>query len=162
MLEAHFENLPYLLGSRPSSADFALFGQLSQLVGFDPTSRSLAHEISPRTVAWVGIMEDLSGLEPIGDDWIDINNIPDSLKVILGEVGKVYAPALIANAKAHSEDSKTWEAEIDGCTWTQQTFSYQVKCLKWINEEFQQLDNQSQQKVEHIFEGTNCMDILNS
>jgi hypothetical protein len=69
---------------------------------------------------------------------------------------------LIANAKAHSEGSKTWEAEIDGCTWTQQTFSYQVKCLKWINEEFQQLDNQSQQKVEHIFEGTNCMDILNS
>lgn len=162
MLEAHFENLPYLLGRRPSSADFALFGQLSQLVGFDPTSRNLAHEISPRTVAWVGIMEDLSGLEPIDEDWIDVNNIPNSLKVILSEVGKVYAPALIANAKAHNEGSKTWEAEIDDSTWTQQTFSYQAKCLKWINDEFHQLDDGAQQKVKHIFEGTNCMDILNS
>jgi glutathione S-transferase len=161
MLEAHFENLPYLLGSRPSSADFALFGQLSQLVGFDPTSRSLAHQISPRTVAWVGIMEDLSGLEPNDDDWIDVNNIPDSLKMILSEVGKVYAPALIANAKAHNEGSKIWEAEIDGCTWTQQTFSYQAKCLKWINDEFRQLDGGAQQKVKNIFEGTNCMQILN-
>ena len=25
--------------------------------------------------------------------------------------------------------------------WTQQTFPYQVKCLNWINEEFEKLDN---------------------
>ena len=45
----------------------ALFGQLSALVGFDPTSRTaLAHEISPRVIAWQDRMEDMSGLEPSG------------------------------------------------------------------------------------------------
>ena len=59
------------MGNRPASCDFALFGQLSQLVGFDPTSRKIAHKVSPRTVAWTNIMEDLSGLEVSDEDWID-------------------------------------------------------------------------------------------
>ena len=69
LLEKHFSIFPFLLGKRPASADFAMFGQLSQLVGFDPTSRKIAHEISPRTVAWVSLMEDLSGLEVSDQDW---------------------------------------------------------------------------------------------
>ncbi len=71
LLEEHFSQFPFLLGNRPASCDFALYGQLSQLVGFDPTSRKIAHKVSPRTVAWTNIMEDLSGLEVSDEDWID-------------------------------------------------------------------------------------------
>ena len=63
LLDNHFESLPFLLGDRPSSSDFAFYGQMTQLLGFDPTSRSLALDLSPRSLAWVDIMEDLSGLD---------------------------------------------------------------------------------------------------
>ena len=51
IFEDHFKKQPFLLGNFPSSCDFAVFGQFTQLVGFDPTPRKIAHEISPRTVA---------------------------------------------------------------------------------------------------------------
>jgi len=40
IMEDHLQNLPFLLGKRPSSSDFAIYGQLTQLIGFDPTSRN--------------------------------------------------------------------------------------------------------------------------
>ena len=54
--------------NRPAAGDFGLYGQLTQLVGFDPTPRAIAHEVSPRTVAWVLKTEDLCGLEPGEED----------------------------------------------------------------------------------------------
>ena len=98
LLEEHFSQFPFLLGNRPAFCDFALFGQLSQLVGFDPTSRKIAHKVSPRTVAWTNIMEDLSGLEVSDEDWID-EELSESLINIFKEIGRVYVPALLANEK---------------------------------------------------------------
>ena len=69
ILEKHFKNSPFLLGQRACSADFGLYGQLSQLIGFDPTSRKIAHDLSPRTVAWINVIEDLSGLEITEEGW---------------------------------------------------------------------------------------------
>ena len=136
-----------------------MFGQLSQLVGFDPTSRKIAHEISPRTVAWVSLMEDLSGLEVSDEDWIS-DEIPESLSNIFKEIGKVYAPALLANKEAALKDEKTWKATIDDSEWTQQTFPYQVKCLNWINDEFQKLDGDEKTKTLHFLEKTGCKELI--
>ena len=66
LMEKHLKYLPFMFGQRPSSSDFALYGQLTQLVGFDPTPRNIAYKISPRTVSWVNIMSDLSGLHDTG------------------------------------------------------------------------------------------------
>ena len=57
----------FVFGERPAAADFALYGQLTQLAGFDPTPRAIALETAPRVVAWVDTVEDLSGLEPRDD-----------------------------------------------------------------------------------------------
>ena len=156
ILEKHLECMSFLLGHRPASADFAIYGQLSQLVGFDPTPRAIAHKISPRTVAWVDLMEDQSGLEPSIEDWKNIGDLPESISELLAELGRVYVPALLANEKAVLNGDKTWESEIDGCKWTQQTFSYQYKCLKWINEEFQSLSETDQARVKKLISETGC------
>lgn len=156
IMEKHFASFPFLLGYRPSSSDFAIYGQLTQLIGFDPTSRKIAHEISPRTIAWVNTMEDQSGLDPKENDWLEIGSLPDSLQALLSEIGRVYVPALLENAKALENKDKTWEAKIDNCQWHQQTFNYQGKCLRWIIEEYQSLNPSDQEKISSIFEGTGC------
>jgi len=159
-MEAHLETQPYMLGSRPGAGDFAMFGQLTQLVGFDPTPRAIAHELSPRTVAWTTIMEDLSGLEPKDSDWNDSNDMPATLRGVLSEVGRMYAPAMLANVAAVQAGEKQWEAEIDGAQWTQKTFPYQAKCLKWINEQYAALGAGDRARVDRILAGTGCEALL--
>ena len=159
-LEAHFANMPFLLGHRPGAGDFALFGQFSQLVGFDPTPRAIAHAMSPRTVAWVDLMEDHSGLEPERGGWQDTGAFAESLRGILTEVGRVYAPALLANAQAVNSGEKHWQAEIDGCDWSQQAFPYQAKCLGWIRAEYRALGEEDRTRVDKLLSGTGCERML--
>ena len=155
-MENHLARQPFLLGRRPAAGDFALFGQLTQLVGFDPTPRAIAHEVSPRTVAWVGLMEDQGGIDPEDSDWNIPERSPASLRGILEEIGRVYVPALLANAKAVVAGEKTWEAEIGGLPWSQQTFPYQAKCLHWINRQYRALGDDSRARVDSLLEGTGC------
>ena len=160
ILESHLSDYKYLFGSRPSSADFAFYGQLTQLTKVDPTPRTLAEQHSSRTIAWVDIIEDLSGLEPHKEDWLGIENAPSLLKELLCEVGKTYVPAMLANARAIRAGEDTWTTEIDNTDWTQKTFSYQAKCLKWLQEEFQNLDQESQFKVLECLHGTGCDELI--
>ena len=41
IFDRHLQNAPYLFGLRPSSADFAVYGQLTQLALFDPTPAAI-------------------------------------------------------------------------------------------------------------------------
>jgi glutathione S-transferase len=159
-MENHLANQRYMLGNRPAAGDFGLYGQLSQLVGFDPTPRAIAHEISPRTVAWVDLMRDQSGLEPSEQDWVALADQPDSLRGLLNEIGRMYAPTQLANARAVQAGEKTWEAEIDVTSWTQQAFPYQAKCLRWTNERYQALSEPDRESVDSILEGTGVESML--
>lgn len=160
LLEEHLKNQPFLLGDKPASGDFALFGQLSQLIGFDPTPREIAYDISPRTVAWVGTLEDQSGLEHEQKAWTALESLPATIKNILEEVGRTYVPALLANAEALAAGEKQWQTEIDGCLWSQQSFPYQGKCLQWINKEYQNLSQADQQRINQLIAGTGCDALL--
>jgi glutathione S-transferase len=159
-MENHLASQHFMLGNRPGAGDFGLYGQLTQLVGFDPTPREIAHEVSPRTVAWVDHLRDQSGIEPLETDWMSLEDAPDSLQGILAEIGRVYVPALLANAKAVEAGEKTWEDEIDGAPWTQQTFPYQAKCLMWINEQYRALGDDDRGRVDALLAGTGCEAML--
>jgi hypothetical protein len=107
-------------------------------------------------VAWVDRMEDQCGLEPQESDWTSLEDMPHTLKDLLSEIGRVYAPALLANAKAVEAGEKTWESTIDGARWTQPTFPYQAKCLKWINEQYRALTDADRGRVDAVLAGTGC------
>ena len=160
LMEEHLLVSPFLLGNKPSSSDFSFYGQLTQLVRFDPTPRKLAYEYSSRTVAWVDILEDLSGHDVENTSWTSLEESPDTLKNILKEVGKMYVPALLANADALIKGAEIWEAEIDGAIWKQKTFNYQGKCLAWIKEEFDALNKDDKLRVKEYLQGTGCEILL--
>jgi|GEM_PF-1453345 len=151
---------PHTLGRRPGAGDFALHGQLTQLIGFDPTSRAIAHTVSPRTVAWVDKTEDLCGLDPTEDDWMNIEDSQDGLTALLKEVGRVYVPAQLANARALAAGETSWETEIDGGRWQQQTFPYQAKCLTWTRAQYELLSEVDRRRVDNVMAGTGCEAML--
>ena len=185
LMEKHLSISPFMFGMRPSSADFGLYGQLTQLVGFDPTPRNIAYKQSPRCVSWVNIMSDLSGLHNKGGvgeffgvesksdndnelnyfdnndhGWNTLENLPKTLHEIFSEVGRVYIPCLIANNKAFENKEDVWEIEIDNSSWKQKTFPYQSKCLGWIKEEFNSLSSDEKSEIKDYLNGTGCELIL--
>ena len=155
-LDAHWTVQPFLFGGRPASADFALFGQLTQLVGFDPTPAALALETSPRVVAQVDRMEDLSGLEVDAADWIAADAVSESLRDLLREVGRGYVPVMLANARAVAMGAEVVETQVDGARWTQRPFPYQAKCLGWLRDAHAALDPAVSERVDALLAGSGC------
>ncbi|MEM8499335.1 MAG: glutathione S-transferase family protein [Pseudomonadota bacterium] len=161
-MENHLANQKFMLGSRPSAGDFGLYGQLTQLVGFDPTPRKITHDVSPRTVAWVDQMCDQSGLQPKDDHWVAIEDQPESLRELLAEMGRVYVPAQLANAEAVRAGEKNWQTQIDGALWTQRTFPYQAKCLQWTNERYRALSENDRGRVDAMLQDTGVEAMLST
>jgi glutathione S-transferase len=160
ILDKHLGQLPFLLGKRPGAADFALYGQLTALAKFDPTPMALTLKNAPRVYAWVDLVSDLSGHEPADGDWIDRGQIRDLLRPLLCELGKGYVPVMLANAQALMNGADVVEAKVDGSDWSQKPFPYQAKCLNWLNELFDSLDDDEQNLVRHILDGTGCDALL--
>jgi glutathione S-transferase len=158
--EDHLRVLPYLMGRRPGASDFATYGQLTQLAEFDPTPAALTLSVAPRVTAWVGMMEDQSGVEPADEDWIDPANPPPTLKALLREVGRVYTPVMLANARAVAAGAAEVAAEVDGQAWSQQPFPYQAKCLKTLREAHAALDPDARKVVDASLDGTGCEALL--
>lgn len=155
-MKSILEKQPFVMGKRPGSSDFGIFGQLTQLTHFDPTPMALTLEHAPRVFAWVDIMEDLSGVEPAEGDWIAREAVRATLGTLLKEIGRVYAPALIANAKALMAGAEKVEAEIDGKPWVQQPFPYQGKCLQWLREKREALTSDDRKILDGLLAGTGC------
>lgn len=160
-LNAHLAQHPFLMGARPGASDFGVFGQLTQLTHFDPTPSALTLARCPRVYAWVDVMEDLSGHdvnEGGGDEsgWFTRATLPETLKSLLRLFGTAYLPLLIANAAALDAGGKTFETEIDGTPWRQDTNPYQAKCLLWLRHAFADLPESDRKPVADLLEETGC------
>jgi len=146
----------FVLGARPSSADFALFGQLTQLAVVEPTSAAITTSLSHRVRAWVDLLDDLSGLDPQDDDWFTADEAREALTPLLAEIGRTYAPAMVANAQAIMAGGDTFETEIDGRHWTQPVFKYQAKCLQWLREDHAALSDNERGAVDSLLAESGC------
>jgi hypothetical protein len=156
LLDARLSEAPFVFGARPAASDFGLFGQLTQLAGWDPTPRAIALERAPRVVAWVDLVEDLSGLEPRDGGWITRDAVTRALRALFGELGRVYAPFLLANADALARNAPRVECEIDGRPWVQKPFPYQGKCLQWLREGYTALARGDRAAVDQVLAGSGC------
>jgi glutathione S-transferase len=156
LFDAHLQQHAFLMGGRPGASDFGLFGQLSQLVLFDPTPAAVTLEESPRVYSWVERVEDLSGCDALDSDWLTAQTLPDTLRALLVEVGRVYAPVMLANARAVEGGHERVEATIDGRPWVQKPFPYQAKCLRWTRQARAALTDEARARVDHILDGTGC------
>jgi len=160
ILDRHLTDQPFLMGERPGSADFAVYGQLTCLALFDPTPQAIILQECPRVYAWVEVVEDLSGYLVDENDWLDVDNAPQTLKDMLAEVGHIYAPYLIGNAKAVMNKDTLLEMELDGRPWQQNPFSYQAKCLLWLREAYQALSEGDRTRVDKLLTGTGVLQLF--
>lgn len=156
LFEDHLRSHRFVMGGRPGCSDFALYGQLTQLALFDPTAVATTFEHGARVTAYTDLTEELSGLEPTEEQWFTRASLPDTFRALLAEVGRVYAPFLLANAAALESGSQLVECEISGKPWTQKPFPYQGKCLAWLREDYAKLAPGDRGFVDETLAGTGC------
>eukprot|EP01126_Amoeba_proteus_P040170 TRINITY_DN4272_c0_g2_i6.p1 TRINITY_DN4272_c0_g2~~TRINITY_DN4272_c0_g2_i6.p1 ORF type:complete len:255 (+),score=25.04 TRINITY_DN4272_c0_g2_i6:370-1134(+) len=162
-LEKHFvvSGSRFLMGRRPTVADFALFGQLSQLVTWDPTSVRLAEKYAPSVIAWVQFVEDLSGLEYAIDTEISFESYSSefylTFREILIQVARFYVPFMLANHETLYTGGREVRCEMDGnVSWISQPFKYQAKCLEQLRRKFGRLSSFDQKAFLDLLEGSGC------
>lgn len=162
LMDTLIEQQRFVFGRRPSSADFGIYAQLTQLAKFDPTPANICMELAPRVFAWTDMVDDLSGEPALDDAWMAIEEARALLGGLLTEIGNTYAPVLVANAEALGAGQEQMATNIDGKRWEQPVFPYQGKCLGWINEEYQRLNKEAQTQVDEILAGTGCDSLLDA
>lgn len=156
LLNARLQQARFLLGSRPGSADFAIYGQLTQLAKFDPTPMAIALRDAPRVYAWVDVMDDLSGLDVDSAEWLPREALGAALNPLLCEIGRTYVPVLLANARAIANGDDEVRTEIDGLTWVQQPFPYQARCLSALRQARARQDGADRGALDSLLSGTGC------
>ncbi|MEM7728844.1 MAG: glutathione S-transferase C-terminal domain-containing protein, partial [Pseudomonadota bacterium] len=155
ILDALIAKQGYVLGERPSAADFALHGQLSQLAQIDTVSMEIALDTSLRVRAWLDRMEDLSGIDVSVSDWADPSNLA-VFGPLLTEIGQTYAPFMRANAEAVMGGNDNFKTTVAGAEWTQSTFPYQAKCVAALRASYDALPPESRATVDAALAGTGC------
>ena len=158
ILRSVFDERDFVLGDRPGRGDFALFGQLSQLVRLDPTPTAIAVDRAPKVINWVDRVDDLSWLSvPDSENggWLQSDDLGPCVE-LLHEAGRTYVPFMLANAAALSSAADEVVCEIAGHEYRQGPFKYQGKCLAWIRDDYNSLTATHRAHVDKILTGTGC------
>jgi len=122
----------YLFGSRPSRADFAIYGQLKQLCS-ESTPSLRIRKLSPLAHAWVTMTDDLSAVE---GKWNASGDRTPLVEVLLRICAEVYLPFLEANERALQAGETGFSVKLRTTQFSQPAYRYQQKCLRWLREKY--------------------------
>ncbi|MCC6926735.1 glutathione S-transferase N-terminal domain-containing protein [Novosphingobium sp.] len=143
-LEDHVVNRHSLFGTRPSMAEFGIYGQLSQL-GTDPTPQAMMRVDYPYTYRWLAHIDDMSGTE---GEWEP--GFAPVVAELVRIAGQVYVPFLRANAEAADMEAATFRMEAMGLPYEQGTFKYQLKCLRELQARYGALEGAARAAVDEL------------
>lgn len=144
LLKEHVGHHRYLFGSRPSLADFAIFGQLRPMAQ-DPTAMAIMRDRAQRVESWVRQLDDASGLE---GDWLgSAEPLPAATVGLLQMADDLYLPFLAANAEAAASGQDTFSMTLDGRPYGQAVFGYQAKCLVALRARFQEVSEEARTQI---------------
>lgn len=132
ILNAHLGARPYLLGGRPSLADFGLWGQFYE-AATDPTPGALMRASSPNVMAWVQRMVSPKAEGPF-EAWPALS--AGLMPLLTDEVAALFLPWSAANAAAIEKGDKSFEVKLAGAAWSQEPQKYHARSLAELRRKY--------------------------
>lgn len=136
-LEGIFERRPYILGERPTEADFGFFASMFRHFLCDPAPGRIMREGAPGVHEWVARLWN-TGPERIAAAPLPAA-LPDDLGPLLGAVAATYLPYLDANARAYAEGEKRVSYSVQGVSFEEPVKPYRVWCRDRLHRAFADL-----------------------
>lgn len=154
-LEAIFRSRPYLLGERPTLADFGFFASMFRHFGQDPTAGHLMRERAPAVFEWQARLWNARGSQLGGRPLLP--GIPGDWSPILTDLGSAYLPFLCENARAWREGRTRFDAELQGVRYRRMPVSqYRVWCLEQLRAHFEALPALARDRARELLEQHGC------
>ena len=180
-LNQHFESTPYLLGWKPSIADFGLITPLYAHLGRDPVPVKLMQEKALRVFRWVERMnrfdDDASEYFDRQQGYLTNDEIPSTLCKVL----QIIAEDLIPETNASAEVINNWLAinqpevgttverffeassfEVRGEQITAISQSYRFYMLQRIQDIYQALPDESRAEVDALIQHCGLLPLLST
>jgi len=129
LLNAHLEKTLFLFGGRPSAADFAIAGQVAQLL-LDPTPGDWLRANAPFVTAWSEFMDAPKAggpFQPLGE--LEATLLP----LFRDEVAVTYLPWAAANMRAAEAKEDRVTLKLGGKAYDQITQHYAARAFKSVS-----------------------------
>lgn len=136
---------PFVLGPRPTEADFGLFGPMFRHFFCDPTPARIMRDTVPAVLAWVTRLWALRPADFTGHP--DPNHVPDDAVPLLTLAATSHLPYLRANADAWLANRTRVEFDDSGARFRVAVNPYRVWCLGVLQGEFAALGASEQAEV---------------
>jgi glutathione S-transferase len=154
IVERHLASRPFLFGGRPALADFGLYAQLYECLT-DPTPGTIIRDTAPRTHGWIERMLDPTA-EGDFEPWERLE--PTLLPLLRDEIGAVFFPWTLANAKAVAAGAAEMTCTLDGKPFAQEPQKYHAKSLGVLRQRYASVGDKS--RLDPILERAGCLDAL--
>ena len=150
--EAHFAAHNFVLGARPSLADFGVYPQFYQLY-LDPGTGGRVRGF------YTHIMDHCHRMlwpraEGAFAAWAQL---APTLVPILENIGQFFLPWSTANAKALEAGEKEFSVQLDGQAYRQPPQKYHAKSLRVLKDKYQRMRNDA---LDGLMEKTGCLAYL--
>jgi glutathione S-transferase len=156
-LEAILKSQPFLLGGKPSLADFGFFASMFRHFSQDPTPSLIMQERAPAVFEWVGRMWNAKHSTTQGE-WAPPGTLPAGWQPILKDIGAAYLPYLHANALAWREGRASFDLEIQGTHYRAlPTVQYRVWCRERLQDHLAALPTAAKAAVEATLSSAGCL-----
>ena len=161
IMEKAVRKKPFFFGSRPSSAEFAIFGMLSQLLQ-DLGANRFMRDQYPFTSRWIGVMDDLSGFDGNWETVSNTDNIRDGSPVyeILKLSGIYHLPMLKANQTAMDNNEKYYSLDVAGIQHERRVLARFQPCLPALQERYRGLSAAAKAELQTPLKETGCLPFL--
>lgn len=151
-LETILAARPFLLGGRPSLADFGFYGSMFRHFGLDPTPSRIMRARAPAVFEWLGRMWNARARRLCAEPLLD--RLPDDWLPVLRDAGQTYLPYLAANAEAFAAGAKSFAVAIEGVTYRLPVHRYRVWCLERLQARYEKLAPDAQARVKTVLQET--------
>ena len=159
-LQAIFETQPFLLGGKPSLADFGFFASMFRHFSLDPTPSLIMQSRAPAVFEWVARLWNSRHSATVGD-WTRAGTLPSGWAPILRDIGEAYLPYLHANAIAWREERKTFDFEVQGTHYRKlPVVQYRAWCRERLQEHWENVPANARPAVERILREAGALESL--
>lgn len=163
IMEKAVTNGLFFFGSRPSRAEIAIYGILSQEIQ-DLTASAFMRNKYNFTMRWVSIIDDLSGVEgewqPLSTDQEKLMSSP--VAEILKLSAKYHLPLLLANEEALANGEETFSFDIDGTDFKRISHDRHSICLPELRRRYAALSDESKAALKTVLGESGCLEYLES
>ncbi len=158
-LEDIFEARDFILGDRPTQADFGFMGPMFRHFFCDPDPARLMRDNAPGVHEWVARMWNIKPQRFSSAAQID--KIANDLTYLLEPVASVYLPYLAANQDAVIAGEEDVSYEALGVGWTEPAKPYRLWCLDQLRQTYKALDDAARARVGDLL-GANAEAVLSA